>query len=306
MNLAQTSPEVLAGARPVAQHCAELTANGPQPEERSEHLRSWCRDLGLELAGELEQLFSGGKLQVNVSQPEMLAGRAVFEKIGPVAVNCLLRCGARGQTALLSLDCATAIALTDCSFGGEGQIPDQIPPHLPRSDAMLVEQFAGTIAQVITQTNGTAERKWGDVLVRSESVTRLKPFDPAAQIALFALTMIKDGLAQWEASIAIATDQLDDLLPGIEAKGAGAPRRSGPSDPMTSAFAAMPVRLEAILGTFELTLAQLDRLRPGDTIPLTIARELPLLVDDQVLARGQIGNVDNAMALRVVRLERSV
>ena len=97
MNLAQTSPEELAGARPVAQHCAELTANGPQPEERSEHLRSWCRDLGLELAGELEQLFSGGKLQVNVSQPEMLAGRAVFEKIGPVAVNCLLRCGARGR-----------------------------------------------------------------------------------------------------------------------------------------------------------------------------------------------------------------
>ena len=306
MNLAQTSPEEWAGARPVAQHCAELVPNGPQPEERSEDLRSWRRELGLELAGELEQLFSGGKLQVSVSKAEMLEGHEVFEKIGPVAVNCLLRCGPRGQTALLSLDCGTAIALTDCSFGGEGQIPDQIPSNLPRSAAMLVEQFAGTTAQVITQINGTAERKWGDVLVRSESVTRLKPFETTAQIALFKLSLDKDGLSQWEAWIAIVASQLDDLLPGIDAQGSSAPRIDGPSDPMTGPFSAMPVRLEAILGTFDVTLAQLDRLRPGDMIPLEVARDLPLMIDNKLLAHGQIGNVDNRLALRVTRLERSV
>ena len=108
--MAKASAGEFAKMRPLAEHCAELIANGPQPEERSEHLRTWCRDLGLELASELEQLFSGGKLQATVSQPEMLSGDAVFEKIGAVAVDCLLRCGARGQTALLSLDCATAIA----------------------------------------------------------------------------------------------------------------------------------------------------------------------------------------------------
>ena len=51
--MAKASAGEFAKMRPLAEHCAELIANGPQPEERSEHLRTWCRDLGLELASEL-------------------------------------------------------------------------------------------------------------------------------------------------------------------------------------------------------------------------------------------------------------
>ncbi|MEM7779342.1 MAG: FliM/FliN family flagellar motor switch protein [Pseudomonadota bacterium] len=300
MNMAGT----FADSRPVAQHCAELTSRGARPEERTEQIASWCRELALELASELGQLFSAGKLHVTVSEPEMLAGHKVFEKIGPVAVNCLLRCGARGQTALLSLDYATAIALTDCSFGGEGNTPDQIPSQLPRSAAMLVEQFASMIAQVITLTNGSAERKWGDVLVRSESVTRLKPFGPEAKIALFRLTLAQGAFAEWEAWLAVESERLHELLPGVETGGSSA-RSSGPSDGTTGPFAGMPMRVDAILSAFELSLGQLEKIKPGDEIPIIIPRELPLLIDAQPLAHGQIGSVDNRMALRVTRMERS-
>lgn len=306
MNMAGTMAADFANARPVAQHCEELTARGPRPEERTEHLSAWCRDLAQELAGELGQLFSGGKLHVTMAEPEMLAGHKVFEKIGAVAVNCLLRCGARGQTALLSLDYATAVALTDCSFGGEGNMPDQVPSQLPRSAAMLVEQFASTIAQVITLTNGSAERKWGDVLVRSESVTRLKPFGPEAKIALFRLTLAQGAFAEWEAWIAVESDRLDDLLPDIEPGAGRSTHPTGPSDGTSGPFAAMPMRVDAVLATVELSLAELEKLSPGDEIPITIPRDLPLLMDEQVLAHGQIGSLDNCMALRVTRLERSL
>jgi len=122
-----------ADARPLAQHCAELTWRGPRPEERAENVSAWCRDLGKELAQELGQLFSGGKFKATVAEPEMICGKDVFERIGKVAVNSLLRCGEGDQTMLFSLDYATAIALTDCSFGGDGAIPQDAPEQLPRS-----------------------------------------------------------------------------------------------------------------------------------------------------------------------------
>ena len=303
MNMAGAFAAGFADARPVAQHCPELTVRGPRPEERAEHVAAWCRELAVDLAQELGQLFSAGKLHVTLAEPEMLTGQAVFERIGPVAVNSLLRCGADGQTVLLSLDYATAIALTDCSFGGEGNPPDAVPSQLPRSAALLVEQFAGTIAEVIAlaRSGGGAEVR-GDVLLRSDSVSRLKPFAPDAQVACFALTLAQGAFAEWNAILAVASEGLDSLLPGFAAP---TPRRRAPGDPASGPFAAMPLALEAVLGEFELSLELLERLAPGDEIPLAIPRELPLKAGGTVLALGALGTMDNCMALRVTRLPGS-
>ena len=116
MSMEGAFEQTFADARPVAQHCAELTWRGPRPEERAEHLSSWCRDLGPELAQELSQLLSGGKLSVTIAEPETKIGQEVFDQIGPVAVNTLLRCGDPDQTILLSIDYSTAVALTDASL----------------------------------------------------------------------------------------------------------------------------------------------------------------------------------------------
>lgn len=300
-----TFAEDFAGARPVAQHCEELIRRGPRPEERAEILQSWRRDLAQELAQELGQLFSDGKLHVTVAEPEMITGSEVFERIGPVAANSLLRCGGAEQTALLSLDYATAIALTDCSFGGEGTPPEEVPAVLPRSAAMLVEQFAKTIAQVIVMTNGSAEHGRSDVLVRSESVARLKPFSAEAKVACFNLTMTQGALAEWQAILAVAEDRLDSLLPGMNAAGPSSTRRRPPSDATSGPFAAMPMQVEAVLGAFEMSIERLENLAPGDEIPLSIAAELPLMLGEQVLAHGVVGTLENQMALRLTRLAGS-
>lgn len=302
MNMAGTFPESFAGARPVAQHCAELTERGPRPEERSEHVSAWCRDLASELAQELGQLFSAGKLHVTVSEPEMLAGNDVFEKIGPVAVNNLLRCGDSGQTALLSLDMPTAIALTDCSFGGEGNPPDQVPSQLPRSASMLVEQVASMIAGVIALSSGSSTGAHGDVLVRSESVTRLKPFAADAEVALFSVTLAQGAFAEWNMLLAIASERLDSLLPGMAAPIPTRAHSARQSDGTSGPFAAMPLGMEAVLSELEMSLGQLGTLAPGDEIPLSIPRELPFKLGEQVFALGALGTLDNHMALRLTRL----
>lgn len=288
-----------ADARPVAQHCAELTWRGPRPEERAETVAAWCRELGSELAQELGQLFSGGKLRVSVSEPDLLAGKQVFERIGPIALNSLLRCGDGDQTMLLSLDNATAIALTDASFGGRGEVPDEAPVPLPRSVAMLVEQCASTIANTIALTNGSAERVRGDVLVRSESATRLKPFSEETDVACFAVTLSMGEDCEWGMLLAVANDRLDGLLPGSAAQAPTSARHSAPSDGTGGAIGTMPLPLEAVLGEIDLTLERLEQLTPGDEIPLAIARDMKLRVGDLVVAHGTIGTFEDRLAVRV-------
>lgn len=303
MNMAGTFGDSFAGARPIAQHCADLIrSKGPRPEERVADVSAWCRDLGQELAQELSQLFTSGKLTVTVAQPEMLSGQDVFERIGAIAANSLLRCNASGGTALLTLDFATAIALTDCSFGGDGKLTDDVPEQLPGSAALLVEQVAGMFAQAIAVSNGSAENSRGDVLVRSESVTRLKPFAPDVQVAFFSVSIRISSGQQWSAQLAICEAALGDFLPGSE-KPAPAKRSGGLYDEVEAgAFAEMPMPVEAVLSEFDMSLAQLGRLAPGDEIPLAIAGELPLRLGADILAHGKLGTLENRMALRVTRL----
>ncbi|WP_407876411.1 FliM/FliN family flagellar motor switch protein [Qipengyuania nanhaisediminis] len=293
-----------ADARPLAAHCAELLRSGPRPEERGEAIASWCRDLGSELAQEFAQVFTGGKLKVSVAVPETVKGAAVFEKIGPVACNALLRCGASDQTMLFSLDPATAIALTDASFGGSGAMPDSPPEQMPRSAAMLVEQCAGMIAQVIAQSNPVTANTApgdarGDVLLRSESAARLKPFAPDAEVALFPVE-IAMGEASWQVLLAVADKKLDTFLPGMAAptRASARPARTGAH----SAFAVLPLALEAVLGEHEISLDRLEKLAPGDEIPLAMPRELPLRLGELVLGHGTIGTLENRMALRLTRV----
>lgn len=300
--MAAAFPESFETARAVARHCAELTWRGPRPEERSEYLSAWCRDLGSELSRELSQLFSASKLRVNVAEPEMMSGREVFDRIGPVAVNSLLRCGTSDQTVLLSIDYATAIALTDCSFGGEGKVPDEAPEQLPRSASMLVEQFASMTADVIALSKDPTVGTRGDVLVRSESVTRLKPFSAEVEVALFRMTLAQGDAAGWQALFAVASDRLDGLLPGMSPVLPARDKSMKPSDGTSGPFAAVPMAVEAVLSEFEMTLERLESLSPGEEIPLMMPREVPLRVGEQLLAFGAIGTLDNHMALRVTRL----
>lgn len=296
-------------ARAAAQHCPELTTRGPRPEERAALLTAWRRDLARMLAEELSALLSGDRLAVEVSEPEMLAGHAALARISPIAANSLLRCGASGETALLSFDFATALALTDRSFGGDGVLAASAPDQLPRSAALLVDEAAAMIAQAITQASyGDAPSPagaatGGEVIVRSESAGRLKAFDPDAQAVLITLTIANRQGCQWRAVLAVAAERMDRLLPqpGIAPR-----RRAGsavrtPGSGMAAPFATVPLPLHVVLAEFDLSLARLQTLAPGDRIPLAMGRQVPLMIGQRLLAHGSIGTQEDRMAISLTR-----
>ena len=296
-----------APARAAAVHCAELTNRGPRPEQSAALLAAWRRDLALLLADDLSGLLSGDRLDVTISEPDRISGADVLRRIGQVAANSLLRVGTSGETALLSVDFATAIALTDRSFGGDGRSTGSVPDALPRSAALLVEEAATMIAGAITRASfgdmpppaGTAIR--GEVIVRSESAARLKPFALDAETLVFTIDIANRQGCAWRASLAVASERMARLLPG----GGRAPRarsRRTPANGFAAPFAAMPLPLHVVLAEFDLSLARLQTLAPGDTIPLAMGRQVPLMVGDTVLAHGSVGTADDHMAIRLTRL----
>ncbi|MEM7665635.1 MAG: FliM/FliN family flagellar motor C-terminal domain-containing protein [Pseudomonadota bacterium] len=290
-------------ARPLAQHCAELTATGPRPEDRSEFLTIWRRDVGRALSEAMGSLLAGERMSVSLGEPEWITGAQVFDRVGKVAANSLIRCGEASKTMLLSFDFATAEALTDRSFGGDGAMPEQPAEQLPRSAALLIDQAAMIIAQAITDVSceeGAVEAR-GDVIVRSESAARLKPFGPATPCALFVIELTAENGASWKSLLAMPADRLDGMLPGLgAAKSSGSAAQASHS----GAFDTIPLPLEAVLAEFNLSLGKLDQLAPGDEIALTVPREIPLRTGSTMLAHGSVGTLEDRMAVRLTRISQ--
>jgi flagellar motor switch/type III secretory pathway protein FliN len=294
-------------ARAAAQHCAELINRGPRPEERAAMVAAWRRDLARMLADDLSPLLSGDRLEVSVLEPETLTGADALGRIGEVAANSLLRCGLSGETALLSFDFATALALTDRSFGGEGRMSGGVPEALPRSAALMVDEAAAKIALALTRVSyGDAPppagtRLPGEVVIRSESAARLKAFAPGAPCVFVSIVIANRQGCEWRASLAMAAERLDRLLPGSGRR--AAPR--GPRTPatgMAAPFATVPLPLHVVLAEFDLSLARLQTLSPGDCLPIAMARQVPLKVGEKVIAHGSVGTAEDRMAIRLTRI----
>lgn len=293
-----------------AEHCNELVRRGPRPEERAELVSQWRRDLGRTLARELGTLLPGDRLSVAVSEPERLRGAEAIARIGPVAANSLLRCGDSERTALLSFDHATAIALTDRSFGGDGEIPqaqedpgpDGAGKPLPRSAALLVDRAAAIVAHALAGESAADDMPPADVIVRSESASRLKPFLPEAPCVAIAIVLANQDGREWAARLAFAEPVFDALLPGSGGRRLARRPAAAPTDGSQPPFGTIPLPLEGVLAEFDLSLSRLERLAPGDTIALAVPGELPLRIGERVIGWGRLGTLGDRMAIRLTRL----
>lgn len=293
--------------RLAAQHCPELVARGPRPEEREALIGAWRRELAQGLGETLGALLAMDRLRVDVSAPEWLIGSEVLTRIGPVAANSLLRCGrggAAGESAevLLSIDHATVLALAERSFGGDGRVGEPSLDPLPRSALLLCDEVALLVASGLAQARrgeavAAAGEGTGEVIIRSENAARLRALDPARSVVMFTLRLSDARGHEWRILLALAAERLDALLPAPgTAPLAAAVSGRAQRDPAAQ-FGGIPLSLCAVLAQFEITLGQLERLTPGDTFPLPAPRNVPLKLGETLVAHGSIGTLDDHLAV---------
>ncbi|MEM8726819.1 MAG: FliM/FliN family flagellar motor C-terminal domain-containing protein, partial [Pseudomonadota bacterium] len=297
--------QAFAEARPVAQHCAELIRRRPPAEARAELLADWRVEVARSLGAEVAMLLSCDKVSITLGEPEYVSGQDAFDRIGSLGANSLLRCGVNDSTVLLTLDYATAIAITDRSFGGLGKLEDDVPARLPQSASLLIDELGSAVARSLSSRGANGEDRSAtavpkaEVIARSERAARLKPFGLQDPCVLVELAIADPAGDPWKALLAMAEEQLDLLLPGLNSAPVAPHMLAGSAPGAFGPFAEIPLPLDASMGEIDLTLAQLEALAPGDEIPFAVAREIPLRAGEQVFAFGSLGTLEERLAIRL-------
>ena len=63
----------------------------------------------------------------------------------------------------------------------------------------------------------------------------------------------------------------------------------------------MPVPVTAVLVDMTIGFSRLTSLKPGDVLPVAVARSVPLQVDGRTIATGTIGEVEDRVAVQILQ-----
>ena len=66
-------------------------------------------------------------------------------------------------------------------------------------------------------------------------------------------------------------------------------------------FADIPLTLRAVLVDMAVPFARLAGLAPGDVIPVSVARTVPIAAGGQTIAHGTVGALDDRVAVQLTK-----
>lgn len=288
----------LVAERALARHCPELLRAGPGPDELLARLARCGERLARVLANALAPLLGEAPV-VRCAGPRETGAEAFALAVGPLAANSLL--AAPGAARLcLSVEAEAVLRLVDRAFGGRGEAPDPLPEAFPLSAELMIGRIEGLCAGALARALDLAPGALVP-LARASALAELEPFPAAARLVVLRLEVTEAGGASWSMQIALPTPALAALL-GEVAQAPAPAARPARCHPAEAPFGDLPLTLGAVLVDMRLSMAALSRLRPGDVLPVAVARSVPLRIDGRTIAQGQVGALDDRVALQLTQI----
>ena len=189
------------------------------------------------------------------------------------------------RTITASIDAAVVAALVERCFGGAG--PGAPATRLTPAANLLARRIAARLGEALGGGLGR------DPLEASEGAQTIP-----GRTAQFELSVAEAGREHWQIRFALSCDLLDAI--GDPA----APRSSAPrsGDPAALPWSAIALPLRAVLVDMAVPLGTVATLEPGQVIPVSVARRVPLKVGGRVVGHGDVGVFDDCAALRLTAL----
>ncbi|QWC57401.1 hypothetical protein F7D01_10160 [Erythrobacter sp. 3-20A1M] len=282
----------------MARHCAELFRADSGKDADGEGFAQFGADLARALAPGLGALLGATKLRVSCAAPTV---RPVAELTGganAISTAATIVFPAVGAQIVSTLDAKTLIALTDRLFGGDGIDADgDEPVELPLMADLVATQFRTLLGDAMqralpslgkAQIADNSRHSAFDTLGADESCTVLE------------FTVVQPDAPDWLLGLALRSGEKSRFA--VRRTHADPTARKRTSDPLSGALAETPFDLVAVVAETTLPLSRVSAFKPGDIVPLPIARQVPLRVGDRVIAHGSVGSVDDRVALRVSTL----
>ncbi len=282
--------------RPLAQHCAELIQAALPQRDLLADAAELARDVAAELAKGMLSVASGDEIAITCSEVSRSNTTAFINRMGREMAHCVIAMDG-GGALLFSIDHSAVHILTDRAYGGTGEVVEPLPVELPLSADLTLRQLEATWCDALG--HGLPAASTFAVARRGGDLGRLDPFRGQADCVHFDLAVEQEGHAAWNIALSASIRDLECLLECHSQAGDEASALSSAVDPMAEPFGDIVLPARAVLAETSISLARASGLAVGDTIPLAIAREVPLLIGDSTVARGSVGIQDDCVALQI-------
>ncbi|WP_161390096.1 FliM/FliN family flagellar motor switch protein [Croceibacterium xixiisoli] len=219
--------------------------------------------------------------------------------LGQLSALSVYNIGQTEHVLMLSLEARALLEQLDRAFGGNGELSDaDLPETMPTSADLLAKRVEQQVIGAVTEELGGLQL---EAIDRGSNYGRLAPFAYGAEVLVLSFEVSQRTGRPWTIDIVTTKPGLHGLLV----------RRSGPSTtvatPRVAAalddprFADLPLFADARLVDMHIPLGRLKGLAPGMTIPIALARSVPLRIGDVTIAHGTVGEVDDQVALQITQ-----
>ena len=287
------------GDRAKAKHCAELLGTGPSIDELVPALSLLGERLARLLPGRLARFSGGEPPLVRIGMPMDCTLASIQADIETLASHALMAVGPAGLLMLATFEAGPVLRLIDRAFGGRGTVPDPLPDSFPLSAELLLARLEEALAEALTAVFGGVEEHKVRSLRRDTSLRYLNPFDKREELLQLSLEVEEPGVEPWSFSIAFPQSTLATVTATPRHPVRSLPRQT--PDAGNEPYASVPVPVTAVLVDMMIGFSRLSALRPGDVLPVAIARSVPLQVDGRTIATGTIGEVEDRVAVQILQ-----
>lgn len=290
--------DTLIAGRALARHSELLATRPPEAGELARVLAGKAVRLESALSEELADLLGSARATVRCGKVEKTTAARLHKIVEPVAANFLLDAGS-GAQIVASLDYHAAMVLTDQVFGGEGDWSADRPEVLPVSADLTLQRLGPALGGALASLFG--EPAAMTLSARSAELGKFVPAVDGDTYLLLSADIAVGESQPWRVLLVLREAHAALLLEERDA----APGRGEAGDrrrPDAKPFADVPLPLTAVLARMQFPVSRIAGMRPGDTIPLALARDVSLLLAETEIARGEVGAHDGALALRLTSI----
>ncbi len=281
-----------------ARHCKELLGSGPSIDELVPALSLIGERIARALGIGLARLSGDDAPVVRVGMPMDGTLASVQAELDGLASHSLLAVGTESLPMLATFEAAPVFRLVDRAFGGRGEVPHPVPESFPLSAELLITRIEATVAEALSLAFGGGTRHAVRPLRRETSLRQLAPFDRHEDLLQLTLDIEEAGCEPWSLSLAFPQATLGSLI--TVPRHPRSNRAAVPTpDPAAEPFASMPLPVRAVLVDMTVGFSRLSGLKPGDVLPVAVARSVPLKVGDRTVASGTVGELDDRVAVQI-------
>ncbi|WP_230293847.1 flagellar motor switch protein FliM [Croceicoccus sp. Ery5] len=284
----------IAAERLAAQHCAELTAPRRSAPDHGAGLSRFARRMALVLPDLLAGFGDDMHFAITAMDPCCGEPAQMLQGDGQGFSHVVLATGKSGDDFVLSIERRAVLEMLDRAFGGDGRIAGALPDVLPLSGQSILMRLERGIADVLAALAPAHALPALHIGRREDDMALLRPFVREDAVHRLALSVRCGDSDPWTLMITMRAT-MAELLAEANADKA----RRAAIAPHDAPFADIPLRLRATLIDMRLPLSRLGGLKPGDMIPVSVARSVPLALGDTIVAHGTVGEIDDRVALQI-------